>query len=483
MSNNQDMVKTVFVAALVSILVGSISGVSFANMVANNQDPLDVGDHGHNDVADHGHNDLAEFDHDHEVLPDQMHEYHFELQAFFEGYIGTSGDILDAVNPTLQVLPYSNVTITLTAGDFMPHDFVIDELSVQSDEVELNEVEELVFNFIIAADEDGTFVYYCSIAGHYATMNGQFIVGEGQAIEQARDLDKSVIKDPVDIPAPVGARAPQDIEITIVTREVTAKLDEGTSYTFWTFNGTVPGPLIRVRVGDNVTIHLQNEAESDFVHSIDFHAVNADGGGAAFTQAAPGTTESFWFIPEWEGVFVYHCASPHVPTHISKGMYGAISIEPAAGLPAVDKEFYVGQHEMYTTHPKGTRGHQEHSDQKQLREEPDYVVFNGQVNALTQPEYELKVNTNDTVRLFFAVGGPNVISNFHLIGGVWDRVYYETDWTEPNMFNAETIPVTPGSALAIEIDITREGLFILVDHALTRTFDKGCLGYMRSTDT
>lgn len=411
--------------------------------------------------------------------PGEVPEVEFTLKAFISGFEGVGGEIDGIVNPELVVPANAKVTIILQAGDSMPHDFTIDNL-VQTDLVELGKTEEVTASFQVG--EDGEYTYYCSVPGHFASMNGKLIVGETQVDgpEAAMNLDKNVIKKPTDIPAPVGKRNATNLEFTIITEEVTAKLDDGTSFTFWTFNGTVPGPLIRVRIGDNVTIHLVNPASSQHTHSIDFHAVNKEGGGAAFTQAAPGETKSFSFIAGWEGVFVYHCASPHVPTHISKGMYGAISVEPADGLPDVDYEFYVGQNEIYTKYPKGTQGHQEFDDQKQLEETPDYVIFNGMVNALTSGEYSLNVTVNSTVRLFFAVGGPNVISNFHLIGGVWNRVYYETDWSAPNMHNAETIAVVPGSALAIEIDITRTGKFILVDHALTRTFDKGALGFMYS---
>ncbi len=407
-------------------------------------------------------------------------EIEFTLQAFISGFVGVGGDIDGKTNPDLVVPANAKVTIKLLAGDGMPHDFTIDDL-VQTDLVALSGNEEATATF--AVGDEGTLIYYCSVPGHYTSMNGKLIIGESTADspDPAVNLDKNVIRKPNDIPAPVGNRSATNVEFTIITEEVTAKLDDGTSFTFWTFNGAVPGPLIRVRVGDNATIHLKNPSTSEHTHSIDFHAVNKDGGGAAFTQAKPGETKSFSFIAEWEGVFIYHCASPHVPTHISKGMYGTISVEPAGGLLDVDYEFYVGQNEIYTKYPKGTQGHQEFDDRKQLEENPDYVIFNGMVNALTLGEYSLNVTINSTVRLFFAVGGPNIISNFHLIGGVWNRVYYETDWSAPNMYNAETIAVVPGSALAIEIDITRTGKFILVDHALTRTFDKGALGFMYAT--
>lgn len=443
-------IQMIGTVAIIALLVGGISGAIFGSIVANRQQS------------------------------DELTSNEYTLEAYISGYVGVGGSIDGIVNPELLVNPFSNVTITLIAGEITHHDFTIDGV-VTSERVSTDEefgVEETTFSFLV--EEDALLEYYCSISGHYTTMHGDFVVGQPSRAtpEPAMNLEQSVIKNPTDIPDPVGVRSAQNITITLVTEEITAKLDDGTSFTFWTFNGTVPGPMIRVRVGDNVTLRLTNPADSTHTHSVDFHAVNANGGGAAFTQAAPGETAEFWFIPEWEGAFVYHCASPHIPTHISKGMYGAISVEPATGLPAVDREFYVGQNEIYTKFDKGIQGHQVFDDRSQLEENPNYVLFNGQVNALAQPGHTLNATVNETIRIFFAVGGPNLISSFHLIGGVWDRVYYETNWDDPNMLNAETIAVVPGSVVAVEVDLTRTGTFILVDHALTRVFDKGALGLM-----
>ena len=288
----------------------------------------------------------------------------------------------------------------------------------------------------------------------------------------------SIIRNPTDILGPVGARTAKDIEFTIVTEEVIAEIEDGTTLNYWTFNGSVPGPLLRVRQYDNVTIHLVNPASSEHTHSIDLHAVTDLGGGAAYTQTAPGETKSFSFNATHQGVFVYHCASPHVPTHISLGMYGAISVEPTTGLPTVDKEFYVGQSEIYTKWPAGIAGHQKFDSEALLLEEPTYVVFNGYRFGLTNPLNSLNASKDDNIRIFFAVGGPNIASNFHIIGEIMDKVYYETSNSTPNMVDAETVVVPPGSALMIEMNVEKVGKYILVDHALSRAFDKGALGYL-----
>src|SRR5262245_18668465 len=142
----------------------------------------------------------------------------------------------------------------------------------------------------------------------------------------------SVMKNPSDIPAAITRTTPEHYDLHLTTREVTGVLDDGTTYTYWTFDGTVPGPMLRVRKGDTVTLHLTNDPKSTTPHSIDLHAVTGPGGGAVATQVAPGETKQFTFKAMNEGVYVYHCATPHIPTHISNGMYGLIVVEPEQGL-------------------------------------------------------------------------------------------------------------------------------------------------------
>ena len=130
---------------------------------------------------------------------------------------------------------------------------------------------------------------------------------------------------------PIGVRPPQTIKYEVETKEVTALMDDGIAYTYWTFGGTVPGPMLRVRQGDTVEMTLKNAADSKLSHSIDLHAVTGPGGGAKVTQIAPGESASFTFKALNPGVYVYHCASPLVPQHIANGMYGLIVVEPPQG--------------------------------------------------------------------------------------------------------------------------------------------------------
>src|SRR3546814_4594808 len=184
---------------------------------------------------------------------------------------------------------------------------------------------------------------------------------------------------------------------------------------------------------------------SDLIHSVDFHSVTGPGGGAAVTQVAPGQTKSFTFKALHPGLFVYHCATPMIAQHISNGMYGMILVEPDGGLPAVDREFYVMQGELYTAQKHGSSGLKEFSLDKLLDERPEHLMFNCSMNALTKT-FDMQANVGETVRMFFGVGGPNLPSSFHLIGEVFDRVYDLASFTRPPRTDVQHTPATRGGA-------------------------------------
>jgi nitrite reductase (NO-forming) len=257
---------------------------------------------------------------------------------------------------------------------------------------------------------------------------------------------------------------------------VEGRLADGTSFTYWTFNGKVPGPFLRVRVGDSVEVHLKNSPDSRMIHSVDFHAVTGPGGGATVMQVPPGEERSFTFRALNPGLFVYHCATPMVAEHIANGMYGMILVEPEGGLPQVDREFYVMQGEIYTEASFGQQGHQEFSVAKLLAEQPEYFVLNGAVGALTT-EHPLKAAVGQRIRIYFGVGGPNFVSSFHIIGEILDRVYDQGSLTSPPLTNAQTTLVPPGGATVVELDLQVPGRYILVDHALSRV-ERGLAGFL-----
>src|SRR5690348_15338383 len=188
-----------------------------------------------------------------------------------------------------------------------------------------------------------------------------------------------IARDPTDLPPPLARRAPQKVRVDLETVEVEARLDQKTTYQFWTFNGRVPGPFIRVRVGDTVEVHLKNKEDSTMMHNVDFHAATGPGGGAGATSSNPGEEHMVTFKALNPGLFIYHCAVPPVAMHISNGMYGLILVEPEDGLPPVDREFYVVQGEIYTEEDFGTPGLVNISYDKLVAETPTYFVFNGHV--------------------------------------------------------------------------------------------------------
>jgi len=282
-------------------------------------------------------------------------------------------------------------------------------------------------------------------------------------------------KSPTDIPS---APSPADrVVVTLVTEEVLGQLADGVTYTFWTFNGTVPGPFIRLREGQVVEMHIKNLANSTMVHSIDSHAILGTGGGSAFSQTAPGNESIFQFTAMRVGLFMYHCATAPIPAHIANGMYGLILVEPKDGLPKVDREFFVAQGEFYTQGPFGQLGFQGFSYAKAFAETPDYVVFNGMVGSLTGNR-TMRANVGDTVRIFFLNAGPNLDSSFHVIGGVLDRVYVEGSLLSPPLLNVQTTLVPAGGSVMVEFKAEVPATLTLVDHSLFRIL-RGALGTIK----
>jgi nitrite reductase (NO-forming) len=269
-----------------------------------------------------------------------------------------------------------------------------------------------------------------------------------------------------DLPPPITRSAPQTVKVELETREVLGKLADGATYKYWTFNGKVPGPMVRVRVGDTVEVTLKNAADSAMMHNIDLHAVTGPGGGGGATMAMPGETKGFTFKALKAGLYVYHCASPMVSQHIANGMYGMILVEPEGGLPKVDREFYVMQGEIYTDEPLGAKGELNESIEKLLNEQPEYYVMNGAFKALTG-EHRMHARTGETVRIYFGDGGPNKSSNFHVIGGIFDKAY-PLGAFDGAVKDIQTLAVPPGGATVVELKFQNPGLYSLVDHALSR---------------
>jgi nitrite reductase (NO-forming) len=323
----------------------------------------------------------------------------------------------------------------------------------------------------LTTDEINSIVTYLS-----GLPAGAYGDSAAPAAIQAPTTGADIVRDPTDLPAPLEIREPTTVAINLEAVEVEGQLADGTTYTYWTFNGAVPGPFFRVRIGDTIEVHMKNNTTSVMNHSVDFHAVTGPGGGAVMTQTKPGEETTFTAKAINAGLFVYHCATPMVADHISNGMYGLILVEPEGGLPAVDREFYVMQGELYTAGAFGEQGHQMGDTTKLLDEDPEYFVFNGAVGALTTQK-PLKANVGDSVRIFFGVGGPNFTSSFHVIGEIFDRVYDQASLTGAPLTDVQTTLVPPGGATMVEFNLEVPGNYILVDHALSR-LQRGLAGYI-----
>ena len=301
------------------------------------------------------------------------------------------------------------------------------------------------------------------------SRKGDFGAPQGEPI-------KAVLTSPPMVPPPTGRKAPAKVIVELEVIEKEMPIADGTTYTFWTFGGTVPGSFIRVRQGDTVEFHLNNHPDSKMPHNIDLHGVTGPGGGAASSFTAPGHSSQFTFKALNQGLYVYHCATAPVGMHVANGMYGLILIEPPEGMPPVDKEFYVMQGDFYTVGKFREKGFQAFDMQKAIDENATYVLFNGAETALTG-DNALKASVGQNVRLYVGNGGPNLVSSFHVIGEIFDKVWYEggTKFQE----NVQTSLIPAGGAMIADFHLEVPGSYVLVDHSIFRAFNKGALGILK----
>ena len=300
-----------------------------------------------------------------------------------------------------------------------------------------------------------------------------------------------VMCDPLELPPVIRRTTPTTVNVDLVTKEIIADVGADRPTLVWTFNGKIPGPLIRVMEGDTVVLRLTNEAGSREPHSIDLHAVVGPGGGHAVTEVAPGKTAELRFKATRQGAYIYHCAAEGMPwEHLAYGMYGAILVEPPGGIPSVDRELYVVQSEWYL----GRGGGEEHEEEGSSAHAPmpkDVLVldeaaastehpllfsWNGHKSALTDAAFfgeRMRVPQGGRVRVVFGNAGPNLPSSFHVIGAIFDQVF--TGHFGTPLRNEETVLVPPGSAAVFEFDALVPGVYTMVDHALFRV-PKGAVG-------
>src|SRR5437867_6081663 len=265
-------------------------------------------------------------------------------------------------------------------------------------------------------------------------------------------------------------------EFRIPIRDVTVEIAKGVTYRSWTFGGTVPGPVVRVRQGDFVRVRLVNEASMP--HSIDFHAARVPM-NQAFRTIQPRDSLTFEFVARDPGAYLVHCGTPPVLLHLMQGMYLPIIVDPKDGWGTkADKEFVIVQSEFYVQ--GGDSALPGQADWKEaLERNVSYVVFNGR--AFQYQETPLQVNVGDRVRFFVVNAGPSFTSDFHIVGTVFDRVYPDG---QPGhaLEGVQTYGIPAGGGAVFETvfdkDASGEGVYAFVTHAFADAA-KGAVGLIR----
>lgn len=272
--------------------------------------------------------------------------------------------------------------------------------------------------------------------------------------------------DPNKVPDPITRTSEDHVKINMTAKEVISEVAPGIFNNYWTYDGQVPGPMLRVREGDTVELTLTNHKSSLHEHNIDLHSVTGPGGGATVTKVKPGQSKTFTWKAMQPGLYIYHCATSNVSVHNSHGQYGLILVEPKQGFSKVDKEFYVVQGELYTQGGIGKKGLVLFDPKTLLAGNPTYVTFNGKI----EDSPRMKAKKGDKIRMYVGNGGVNLVSSFHIIGEIFDVVYPEAAIGEGSAIhkNVQTTAVLPGGASIVEFQVDVPGKYILVDHALAR---------------
>ncbi len=268
------------------------------------------------------------------------------------------------------------------------------------------------------------------------------------------------------------------IDVEMVIEEKQATVAEGFAQQIWTFNGTMPGPVIRAQVGDTVRVHLVNPPEATVSHSVDFHASQV-AWNDEMRSIAPGEELVYEFTTDYAGVWMYHCGTDPVLHHIANGMFGMVIVEPEGGLPPMENEFFIVQHEWYLG-PQGEVS--SFAKANQAAPAPDYVMFNGA--AFQYKENPIEIPTGEEVRLFVLDVGPSIDSSFHIVGTVFDDVIKEGIHLErgnEGNWGSQAVDLSPAQGAVIELQAAEDGLYPMVTHAFNFP-GRGAVGLLQAGD-
>ena len=276
-------------------------------------------------------------------------------------------------------------------------------------------------------------------------------------------------------------------QVKVVRLDTTHKIIEiapGVKYSAWTFGDQVPGPTVRARVGDRIKFIMTNRSDetvpgvqvvaAPMMHSMDFHAAMVSPQDK-YRSIAPGQTIEFEFTLNYPGIFMYHCGTPMILEHIASGMYGAVVVEPRDGYPTkVNREYVVIQSEFYAkAPPKGSKAGVYVLDSDRLRAaQPTHTVFNGVHNGMVGEP--LAAKAGERVRLFVMNVGPSRTSSFHVVGTIFDRVWFEGN-PDNQMRGMQTVLLGSSNSAIVEFMIPEEGSYIMVDHHFANA-SQGAIG-------
>lgn len=315
-----------------------------------------------------------------------------------------------------------------------------------------------------------------TVAGAAASPSGDSHGGPAPSTDVAADPSAPpyVLRDPTAPPLMTGTIH----DITLTVEEKLMTVATGYQQMVWTFNGSVPGPVIRVKVGDKVRVHLKNPATNTLSHSVDFHASQV-AWNDEMTSIKPGEEKEYDWTAEYAGVWMYHCGTAPALHHIANGMYGMVIVEPAAGLPKVDKEFAIVQSEWYL----GPQGQPTDLTKASAgAPAPDFVMFNGVANQYK--DHPIQVNTGKRVRIFLLDAGPNIDSSFHIVGTIFDTVTKEGIHLvkgNDGSWGSQAVDLSPAQGAIIEFQTAEDGLYPMVTHAFNFV-GRGALGLFQSGD-
>jgi nitrite reductase (NO-forming) len=396
-----------------------------------------------------------------------------EVRAFDIGFEPTTVDVPET----------GRYAVTLVNDGALLHDLTFADGTVLQAEAGQTATAEVVI-------PEGGATFLCSVPGHAdAGMTGSVTVaGAGGEGHGGPAPDTAVAPDPeapeyILYPPQAPARLDGEVhDIELVIEEKTMTVAQGDAGGFvvgvWTFNGTVPGPVIRVKVGDTIRVHLINPETSELGHSVDFHASQV-AWNDEMTTINPGEEKVYEWTAEYAGVWMYHCGTAPALHHIANGMYGMVIVEPAEGLPSVDAEFAIVQSEWYL----GPQGEPVNlSKAAAAAPAPDYVVWNGVANQYV--DNPIAVGTADRVRLFVLNAGPSVDSSFHVVGTIFSSVIKEgVQLTpgNPGNFGSQAVDLSPAQGAIIEMVMPEDGLYPMVTHAFNLV-GRGVLGLFQAGD-